>query len=49
MKNELMNDLETYAADAAAKLMVTDFGKLAEIGSLLLRAKAEGRTVFLMG
>ncbi|MDD2461125.1 MAG: SIS domain-containing protein [Kiritimatiellia bacterium] len=49
MKNELMKDLETYAADAAAKLMATDFGKLAEIGSLLLRAKAEDRTVFLMG
>ena len=49
MKNELMKDLETYAADAAAKLMATDFCKLAEIGSLLLRAKTEGRTVFLMG
>jgi D-sedoheptulose 7-phosphate isomerase len=41
--------LEMYAADTAAKLMRTDFGKLAEIGDLLLSVKAEGRTVFLIG
>ncbi|MDX9868654.1 MAG: SIS domain-containing protein [Kiritimatiellia bacterium] len=44
-----MNALETYAANAAAKLNLTDFRKLAEIGDALLRAKAEGRAVFLMG
>jgi D-sedoheptulose 7-phosphate isomerase len=49
METALTKALETYAADAAAKLVATDFGKLAEIGSLLLRVKAEGRTVFLMG
>ncbi len=41
--------LTAYAADTGARLMRTDFGKLAEIGGLLLKAKAEGRTVFLMG
>jgi D-sedoheptulose 7-phosphate isomerase len=45
----LKASLMAYAADGAEKLMRTDFGRLAEIGELLLQAKAEGRTVFLMG
>ena len=49
MKNDLQMDLTAYASDTAAKLMRTDFGKLAEIGELLLKVKAEGRTVFLIG
>lgn len=49
MLNELKTQLGSYAADAAERLMRTDFEKLAEIGALLLKAKAEGRTVFLMG
>ncbi len=49
MEIALTKALETYATDAAAKLLATDFNKLAEIGDLLLRAKAEGRTIFLMG
>jgi D-sedoheptulose 7-phosphate isomerase len=49
MENDLKQALEAYAADAAERLMRTDFGKLAEIGGLLLKAKAEGRTIFLMG
>lgn len=47
--SDIKHNLESYAADAAARLMQTDFAKLAEIGSLLLKAKAEGRTIFLMG
>ncbi len=47
--NDLKASLTAYAADAAERLMRTDFGKLAEIGDVLLQAKAEGRTVFLMG
>ncbi len=49
MINELTESLTTYAADTADKLMQTDFEKLAQIGNLLLKAKAEGQTVFLMG
>ncbi len=49
MKTDLTKALESYAADAAAKLMLTDFRKLAEIGDVLLRAKAENRTIFLIG
>jgi len=49
MTSELNEKLTAYAADAAARLMKTDFGKLAEIGERLLKAKAEGHTVFLMG
>jgi len=49
METDLKSNLTTYAADTAARLMRTDFGKLAEIGVLLLKAKGEGRTVFLMG
>lgn len=49
MNHEMKNALTAYAADTAARLMQTDFGKLAEIGELLLKAKSEGRTVFLMG
>ncbi len=47
--NDIKRSLESYAADAAARLMQTDFSKLAEIGNLLLKAKADGRTIFLMG
>ncbi len=47
--NELKASLSAYAAEAAERLMRTDFGRLAEIGERLLKAKAEGRTVFLMG
>lgn len=49
VENDLKKSLEAYAADAAARLMRTDFAKLAEVGSLLLKAKAEGRSVFLIG
>ena len=49
MEHDLKKALTTYAADTAARLMQTDFGKLAEIGELLLKTKGEGRTVFLMG
>ncbi len=49
MKIVLKQALETYAADAAARLMQTDFAKLAAIGEALLKAKAEDHTVFLMG
>ena len=49
MTSELNEKLTAYAADTAARLMKTDFGKLAEIGERLLKAKAEGHTVFLMG
>ena len=49
MNNDLKLDLTAYASDTAAKLMHTDFAKLAEIGELLLKIKAEGRTVFLIG
>jgi D-sedoheptulose 7-phosphate isomerase len=49
MSTDLKTNLTAYAADTAARLMHTDFGKLAEIGELLLKAKADGKTVFLMG
>ena len=49
MTNDLRLDLEAYASDTSARLMRTDFGKLAEIGDVLLKAKQEGRTVFLIG
>ena len=49
MSHDLQTNLTHYAADTADRLMRTDFGKLAEIGELLLKAKADGRTVFLMG
>ena len=49
MEHDMKQALTTYAADTAARLMDTDFGKLAEIGELLLKAKSEGRTIFLMG
>jgi D-sedoheptulose 7-phosphate isomerase len=49
MEHDLKQALAAYAADTGARLMRTDFGKLAEIGELLLAVKAEGRTVFLMG
>lgn len=49
MTHELKSNLTTYAADTAARLVKTDFGKLAEIGELLLKTKADGRTVFLIG
>jgi D-sedoheptulose 7-phosphate isomerase len=49
MTSEIKEKLTAYAADAAVRLMKTDFGKLAEIGALLLKAKGSGRTVFLMG
>lgn len=47
--SDLKRELESYASDTAARLMQTDFEKLAHIGSLLLKAKAEGHTIFLMG
>jgi len=46
---DLKTSLAAYAADTADKLMKTDFSKLAEIGELLLKTKAVGGTVFLMG
>ena len=49
MEHDLKKALTTYAADTAARLMQTDFCKLAEIGELLLKTKGEGHTVFLMG
>jgi len=49
MENNLRTTLTTYAADITTQLMKTDFDKLADIGELLLRTKAAGRTVFLMG
>jgi len=49
VEQSLQTSLTDYAADTAARLLKTDFGKLAEIGELLLKAKAEGRTVFLIG
>ncbi len=49
MEGTLKKALGTYAADAAAKLMLSDFNKLAEIGAALLRVKAESGTIFLMG
>ena len=49
MESDLKQALMTYAADTGTRLMQTDFAKLAEIGELLLKAKGEGRTVFLMG
>lgn len=49
MDNDLKKALEAYAADAAQRLMRTDFDTLAQIGELLLKTKAAGRTVFLMG
>lgn len=49
MSEDLKNSLESYAVDAAKRLMRTDFGALARIGDLLLKAKAQGRTVYLMG
>lgn len=49
MNSDLKTSLTAYATDTAARLMKTDFGKLAEIGERLLKAKAEGHTVFLMG
>ena len=49
MKNDLRMALEAYASDTSERLMRTDFGRLAEIGDLLLKVKAEGRTVFLIG
>ena len=49
MKFTLENALNDYAADAAGRLMRTDFGILGRIGGILLEAKAGGKTVFLMG
>lgn len=49
MTNSLTERLNHYAADAAERLMRTDFNKLAEIGALLLKAKADGRTIYLIG
>ena len=49
MSDGLKASLTAYAAEAAERLMRTDFGTLAEIGEVLLKAKAEGRSVFLMG
>ncbi len=49
MEHDLKKALTSYAADTAARLMQTDFCKLAEIGELLLKTKGEGHTVFLMG
>ena len=49
MTRDLKTSLSTYAADTAQRLQRTDFDKLAEIGTLLLNAKQEGRTIFLMG
>lgn len=49
VNSDLKTSLTAYATDTAARLVKTDFGKLAEIGERLLKAKAEGRTVFLMG
>lgn len=49
MTHDLKTNLTKYAADTAERLMRTDFERLAEIGGLLLEAKADGRTVFLMG
>jgi D-sedoheptulose 7-phosphate isomerase len=49
MDSTLNQMLTAYADDAAKRLMRTDFGTLARIGDILLKAKADGRTVFLMG
>lgn len=49
MKGYLTERLHQYASDAAERLMLSDFGKLAEIGELLLKAKADGKTIFLIG
>ena len=49
METDLTMSLKSYAADTAERLMRTDFVTLADIGERLLKAKAEGRTVFLMG
>ena len=49
METDLTMSLKSYAADTAERLMRTDFDTLADIGERLLKAKAEGRTVFLMG
>jgi len=49
VESDLKAGLTSYAADTAERLMRTDFDTLAEIGERLLKAKAEGRTVFLMG
>jgi len=45
----LKDMLHLYAADVAERLMLTDFGTLTKIGELLLKTKADGRTVFLIG
>ena len=47
--NNLEQNLRNYAQDTAECLLETDFNKLARIGELLLKAKDEGRTIFLMG
>jgi D-sedoheptulose 7-phosphate isomerase len=49
MQENLKERLLQYAADTADSLMRSNFDKLAEIGNLLLRAKAEDRTIFLIG
>jgi len=49
MTPSLQQALTDYAADAATRVMRTDFGVLAEIGEILLNAKANGKTVFLIG
>ena len=49
MTNDITMALTAYASDTAARLMRTDFSILAEIGERLLKMKADGRTVFLIG
>ncbi len=49
MTQTLHANLISYASDTADRLMKTDFVKLAEIGEVLLKSKAEGRAIFLMG
>jgi len=49
METDLAMSLKSYAADTAERLMRTEFDTLADVGERLLKAKAEGRTVFLMG
>ncbi|MDD4101283.1 MAG: SIS domain-containing protein [Kiritimatiellae bacterium] len=49
MQEDLKERLTGYASDMAGSLMRSDFGKLSEIGEVLLKAKEEGRTIFLIG
>lgn len=49
MEHDLRMKLEAYAADAAQRLMRTDFDVLAQIGERLLSTKEAGRSVFLIG